>query len=634
MDISFPGNQASFLLGILLFLWMNVAVASVTEASPAANAPNQAEIRIEDQTIFLRLEIGQDDFDRVIEFAKKQQRELESLLAEIIQFEVNGKPLKPTATRYLGTQARRLPVPDGTEIATTWVDSFTHRPDPTASDSNEQTKQSSMRHTVETTLSHPAKDADRLRLKLTPFAASANDHPLLSIGLIVFHEQIPVTEHRLLSQAEILVLDQHDPWFSHFENPLMNRTLRSIVTGALYVEPAEVRQEIIIRLSDLLAWLSLPEIAGKELTTATIIENRRYVPTHRQNMLKEQIATLLMTHNTLSIEGQPQRAIFDRIDYLVPGAYGLMPADPSKPLDIQTTFIGMVFAYITSRYPSKITLHWSVFPPDVRNVPVTAFDLTGQLDTYVTPGSPLFEWEDLLDEYDFLENQAALQEARNAALDIVQVPATSDRQAIDDTIAGAIFMVLGLGMILLLGLRHKISPSLTRGSGMVLLLLTGFFILYKQDWLADETHERLLDETRARQIVTQLLKNIYRSFDFRDEHDIYDKLAGSVHGKLLEVLYLQNRQAQLRAQAGGSRIRVQHVEVTETKIDRMASKSTAYHIDTSWIAQGSVAHWGHVHQRQNRYQARLAIEPVDGIWKLTRFELMDEQRIDQQNAQP
>ena len=148
------------------------------------------------------------------------------------------------------------------------------------------------------------------------------------------------------------------------------------------------------------------------------------------------------------------------------------------------------------------------------------------------------------------------------------------------------------------------------------------------------TPQEQLDDQRAKQIVAQLLKNIYRSFDFRQEHDVYDKLAGSVHGKLLETLYLQNRQAQLRAQAGGARTKVQHVEVTAARVDTPESHSSVYRLDTDWTIQGSVAHWGHVHQRQNRYQARLAIEPVDGLWKLTQFDLMDEQRIDQQVRTP
>lgn len=86
------------------------------------------------------------------------------------------------------------------------------------------------------------------------------------------------------------------------------------------------------------------------------------------------------------------------------------------------------------------------------------------------------------------------------------------------------------------------------------MLLVSILVLQEQGYeFTGDMPEEELDEMRAKQIVTQLLKNIYRSFDFRAEHDAYDKLASSAHGNLLETLYLQNRQAQLRAQAGGTR---------------------------------------------------------------------------------
>jgi len=629
--MSFSGHRVSFLLWMLFLLSTNVTVASVAEVSPAAGASTQAEVHIEGRTIRLRLEIGQEEFDRLDEMAKAQQQELQSLLAKIVQIEVDGKNLKLDISQYLGSQAARLLVPDGVEASAMWTDSLASRTGLTTSGSGKQAIQPLMRHAVETTFSIPDDSADPPRLKLTP---------LLAVGLIVYHEQIPVTEHRLLSQAEILVLDEQDPWFSRFENPAMNRMLQSVITGVLYVEPTEVRQEVIIRLNDLLAWLALSETAEAKMVATAAVENQRFVPPHRQNTLKEQIVTLLMTHNVLSIESKPQRTILDRIEYLTPGPHGLVPADPATQtgqMDIQTTFLGIVFTYITSRYPSEIKLHWSIFPPGVKIIPVTAFDLTGQFDTYVTPSNALFEWTDMIDEYDFLENQVALKEARNASLDTVQVLTTDGRRAPDGLVTGLIVVVLGLGIIFLMGLRRKkqISSGLTLSSGIALLLLAGILVLdVRGYWYAGETPEERLDEAHARQIVAQLLKNVYRSFDFREEHDVYDKLASSVHGKLLETLYLQNRQTQLRAQAGGARTKVQHVEITDTQVAMINSGSPVYHIDTHWMIQGSVAHWGHVHQRQNRYQARLAIEPIDGLWKLTQFELIDEQRIDQQRALP
>ena len=48
---------------------------------------------------------------------------------------------------------------------------------------------------------------------------------------------------------------------------------------------------------------------------------------------------------------------------------------------------------------------------------------------------------------------------------------------------------------------------------------------------------------------------------------------------------------------------------------------------TAWNVAGSVGHWGHIHQRRNRYRARLDVRPIDGRWKLTGLEILDEERL-------
>ncbi len=42
---------------------------------------------------------------------------------------------------------------------------------------------------------------------------------------------------------------------------------------------------------------------------------------------------------------------------------------------------------------------------------------------------------------------------------------------------------------------------------------------------------------------------------------------------------------------------------------------------------GSVGHWGHVHERVNRYRGLLTIEPLGGVWKLVAAEVLEEERI-------
>ncbi len=47
---------------------------------------------------------------------------------------------------------------------------------------------------------------------------------------------------------------------------------------------------------------------------------------------------------------------------------------------------------------------------------------------------------------------------------------------------------------------------------------------------------------------------------------------------------------------------------------------------------GTVGHWGHVHVRKNKYDAKITVEPVNGAWKIIGMELLDETRVDP-NAQ-
>ena len=43
---------------------------------------------------------------------------------------------------------------------------------------------------------------------------------------------------------------------------------------------------------------------------------------------------------------------------------------------------------------------------------------------------------------------------------------------------------------------------------------------------------------------------------------------------------------------------------------------------------GTVGHWGHVHTRQNLYNAIVTIAAVDGAWKITELEVIEVNRID------
>ena len=142
-----------------------------------------------------------------------------------------------------------------------------------------------------------------------------------------------------------------------------------------------------------------------------------------------------------------------------------------------------------------------------------------------------------------------------------------------------------------------------------------------------------LDDERAAALLQTLLKNVYRAFDFREEEDVYDKLALSVTGDLLTDIYLQNRRSMAIQQAGGAQAKIEEVAVESASAERVDSEGLTYALHGEWTALGTVGHWGHVHRRKNRYEAVVTVAAQDGVWKIVALDLRDERRIDQAGPQ-
>ena len=140
-----------------------------------------------------------------------------------------------------------------------------------------------------------------------------------------------------------------------------------------------------------------------------------------------------------------------------------------------------------------------------------------------------------------------------------------------------------------------------------------------------QLHTRV-DQQRVTVLVGDLLHNIYRAFDYRDESDIYDVLNRSVEGELLSDIYLETQRSLVLANQGGARVKVKTVELGELSAAALADRP-GFVATTTWTVRGSVGHWGHVHQRSNQYRGELVIEPIDGAWKLSSMELLEEKRL-------
>ena len=99
----------------------------------------------------------------------------------------------------------------------------------------------------------------------------------------------------------------------------------------------------------------------------------------------------------------------------------------------------------------------------------------------------------------------------------------------------------------------------------------------------------------------------------------------NVYGDLLTDVYLETRRGLELASQGGARVKVKEVELID--VSAKPAGGGGFAVRTTWRAAGSVGHWGHLHQRANRYMADLTIEPVEGRWKLTGLEILEEEQI-------
>ncbi len=131
---------------------------------------------------------------------------------------------------------------------------------------------------------------------------------------------------------------------------------------------------------------------------------------------------------------------------------------------------------------------------------------------------------------------------------------------------------------------------------------------------------------RSAGIISGLLTNVYRSFDYRKESDMYDRLAISVMGDQLTQIYIEQRKGLEIENRGGAKAKVNDVEILEVYDIESGSKDD-FGIEVSWKINGSVSHFGHMHYRQNRYRAIIWITPMDGNWKIQNIEMLDEERL-------
>jgi len=429
-------------------------------------------------------------------------------------------------------------------------------------------------------------------LTFHPPTAGGN-YPAATIGFITYHRGLPVMDYRYLGSEETLDLDWDDPWFSKFRNRNLWRQYDSPLNVFLYVEPYEVRVEIIARPVDVQAW------------TDVGVEGLDTIPVEIQEDVKQRVSEFFGENLDLTIDGESVTPVLDRVNFLNRTLRTSTVISPPRELDVRSATLGVIFLQPMSGYPQEAAVTWELFPERVDRIPGAATDEAGPLRFFLQRDDNVLWWKN------FLKNPTlpTLVEIRPPASIFMRL---------------AMWMSwLGLALVAVLLLRT--AARATGGGvswaavGVLALVAVG---LAAGGWFT--TRSVTVDEDRASEIAFALLHNVYRAFDFRDEEMIYDTLEHSVTGDLLTETYLETRRGLELASQGGARAKVQAIEMREVAFERT---DDGFMARCTWNVAAAVGHWGHIHQRVNQYVADLQIEPVDGVWKITGMELIEEQRL-------
>jgi hypothetical protein len=410
---------------------------------------------------------------------------------------------------------------------------------------------------------------DAISIGLTPRHGSAE------VGFVAYHEGVAVNDFRYLPDTVTLDLDWTDPWYSAFRTRTLRRQLYAPLHGFLYVDPYEVRKEVIARPKDLQRFTDLG-LAGSDVIRADA----------QPEMLRK-IAEFLRPRLRVVIDGETIEPELLRANFLRRTLKASTVVDPPEDLRAISATVGVIFAYPVPAMPQRATMEWDLFDERITMVPVSSVDPAGPFPSQVTPDDPVLEWVNYL-KFDPLPQMAVVSEA----------PTAVERTAVWLRWALAAASLLWLIVTLRRGeAGRRVAPL--AGLALCVALTAGAFVAGRAARLGDES---------ASDVVGGLLHNVYRSFDFREEEQVYDLLAESVHGELLTDTYLETRRSLEVRNQGGARVRVKALEIVEIDVE---PDGDGFGARTRWNVSGSVGHWGHVHTRTNQYLANVTVRPVE-----------------------
>jgi hypothetical protein len=371
------------------------------------------------------------------------------------------------------------------------------------------------------------------------------------IGIVVRHEGIPLNDFRFLAEPQTVLLDQHDPWYSKFESRIFKRHGKEPMAAFIAVEPYEIRKELILRLRDVAHVLNVP------------IPKVGNIDQKMRSALLEELASLLVEHVLVSVDGEPQAMKLDRIVFLSRNARNTEPLGEHVLVDVNSALIGVIYKMPMVRRPDQVVLTWDLFSNRVGSVPIIFIDEAAGPPWPATPDDPRVVWTNFLSE--------------SYEIQIEGVQVAPDEDGVFLQLVNSIFG------------EERAAPDQTK---IVATLLTNAFLGQAM--------------TNRQQLMNTLSKIATKNSMLDIEAELRNGLAVSI--------------------AGGGTARLDNVTDISLSSPTTA-RNGGFSTSASWSVRARAGHWGHLHKRKIVFSAHLEVVPENGIWKLDGLTVLSKQEI-------
>jgi len=417
----------------------------------------------------------------------------------------------------------------------------------------------------------------------------------VTIGFIAYHKAVPIIDFRYLSGPAKVTLDWSDPWYTKFDNPNLKRHHKSALMSFLYVEPREVRHEMLIRVRDLQDWTDLGLSGGETISTAA------------QARIKERARTFLAKRNPLEVDGTPAMPVSTRAEFLNISVTGLQVIEDDKPLDLSTAIIGIILSYPVKHLPQRVTVQWDLFNERVDQIPATAIDPVGPFRSIIEASDPTFEWRNFLREY------------REPKVSPVVI---DDGRSIGVPVLSVLLLVFALGAVTLVVrpvlLSRRIWTAASGVSAVAAMLLLRVAIIDVANPFAGPP-----DEKTSTLILSGVLTNLNHAYIEKDPAALRQALEIVIVAEGFTDVEQELRRAVAIKVAGGGIARVDAIENLVLKDITTLEGRPGFRSLAEWTAKASAGHWGHAHQRTIRFRALVELVDDDGAWKLAGITVVD-----------